>query len=114
MESITRAAQARNIARLSPASELHARPAGKLQKHKETGRWKEQRAGAYTLQQIRAARIERHQRVQVSGTRNDTDEIIEFDRLALLKSVLTRLGHKQKGGTTRFTRNDTKQHQFFV
>jgi hypothetical protein len=54
MESITRAARARNIARLSPASALHARPAGKLQKHKETGRWKEQRAGAHTLQQIRA------------------------------------------------------------
>jgi hypothetical protein len=40
MESITRAARARNIARLSPASALHARPAGKLQKHKETG-WME-------------------------------------------------------------------------
>jgi len=39
------------------------------------------------LQQIRAARSERHQRVQVSGTRDDTDEIMEFDRLALLNKA---------------------------
>jgi hypothetical protein len=58
-----------------------------LQKHKETGRWREQRAGAYTLQQIRAARIKRHHRVQLNGTRDGTDEIMEFDRLALLNKA---------------------------